>query len=97
MQSKSNQTLLIVLVAIFTFPIWIGLLGGLIGLVGGLFGGLMGMIGGLIGGLVSGLVSIVTLPFQIVFGDGWWPNFHFDGVAVLLVIIAVVLISKNKK
>lgn len=59
--STSTKILIIVLL-IFTFPLWIGivagLFGGLVGLIGGLFGIIVGLIGAAFGLIVGGIVCI---------------------------------------
>ncbi len=69
------RTIAIVLLAIVTFPVWIGLMGGAIGLAGGLFGALIGIcgaavvsmvgvIGAAIGCLCHGFVGLFTSPLN---------------------------------
>ena len=80
--SRSSSTLLIVLLMIFTFPLWIGILGGLFGLVAGLFGAIVGLIAGLFGA-TFGLFSC-------------WPHFPFSGATVIVLIFLIVLLSRSK-
>jgi len=81
--SRSNSTLLIVLL-IFTFPIWIGIFGGLFGLVAGVFGAVIGIIAGIFGAIIG------------VFS---WslPGFPFSCFTIIALIFFVVLISKSRK
>ncbi len=92
MQSKnSTTTVLIVLILVFTFPLWIGIAGGLFGLVVGLFGGMIGIIAGIFGAIVG------------VFGwlFNWhWPFvgfFHWNIFWIVMILLAVVMISKSKR
>lgn len=52
--------LLIIIIAIFTFPIWISVLGIIIGLLGAVFGIFMGLVGVVIGLIVGGLATCVV-------------------------------------
>ncbi len=66
---STERKVLIVLLVVFTSPIWVGILGGAIGLVAGLWGAYIGLIGAYLGctlflglgSLVSGVFNIITL------------------------------------
>jgi len=76
---------------IFTFPIWIGILGGLFGLIVGLFGACLGIIGGIFGAIFGSIGS--------VFGIFNWsfPHYHISGFLVIALIFLIVLMSRSKK
>jgi len=96
MQSKSStSTLLIVLLIIFTFPIWLGIAGGIFGLVVGLLGAGFGIIAGVFGaffGIIGGI-------FGWLF-DWHWPFdrfFHWNFFPIFFIILIVLLISRSRK
>ncbi len=96
MQTKSpNSTLLIVLLIVFTFPIWIGIAGGIFGLIAGIFGAVFGIIAGVFGaifGIIGGL-------FGWLF-DWHWPFsvfYHWNVFIIFFIILVVVLISRSRK
>jgi hypothetical protein len=103
--TRSNSTLLVVLLAIFTFPIWIGLAGGLFGLAAGLLGAIFGIIAGVFGAIFGVIGSL----FGLVFGIFDWNsnglfNWHFpySGIRFFLIVAMVFVIvlmvnSKKKK
>jgi hypothetical protein len=96
--SSATTALLIVVVMLFTFPIWIGLLGGLFGLVMGLLGGLIGLVAGIFGSIFGILGSV----FGWLFDWGGPFHFHFPfGIFKLiffaLIIAVVVLASRSRK
>jgi hypothetical protein len=98
--TKSSSTLLIVLLMLFTFPIWLGLAGGIFGLIAGLFGIIFGAIGGLFGVVFGAIGSAFGAIFHGVFGwhGNWLPHFHFNGfVALAFVIVVALIISKRSK
>jgi hypothetical protein len=86
--TRSNSTLLIVLLMIFTFPIWIGIFGGLIGLIFGLFGACIGIIAGIFGAIFGSIGSVFG-----IFGG----SFPLSGFFVVALIFLIVLISRSKK
>ncbi len=96
--SSSSNTLLIVLILVFTFPFWIAAAGICIGILGGVFGAVIGVIGAMFGVLIS----IIALPFKLIFGWGhwgWhdhWPHFHGNGFITLAIIIVVLLALKSR-
>lgn len=96
--TSSTNTILIILVLIFTFPLWMGMLGIFMGLIGGAFGIVMGVFGAVIGVIAT----VVTLPFRIIFGgfDGDCPLFfsglHFNKYTFLALIIIAALVIQRK-
>lgn len=91
--SKSTKILLIV-IAILTFPLWIGvvagLFGGVVGLLGGLFGTVVGLggagIGLLVGGVacfVAGILRLFTLPIE---------GLVITAVGAILIAIGLLLV-----
>jgi hypothetical protein len=93
MQTRSNSstTILLILVIIFTFPIWIGLAGGLFGIFAGIIGGLFGVIAGVFGAVFGAIGAI----FGSLFKWHWGPDFHFflwGGKAVFIAIIFLLVI-----
>lgn len=91
MTRSNNSSLFIVLLIIFTFPVWIGIAGGLFGLAAGVFGACIGIIAGIFGAIGS------------VFGVFDWsvfPHIHIGGFRFFLVvaiIFAIVMMSRSKK
>jgi len=85
MAQKSNNNILILVLLLFTFPLWIGLAGGLIAILAGVFGIAIGLIAGLFGIIVSifvGIVSVFTWSFHD--NDGF---FYIDGESVLWMLL----------
>lgn len=100
--SSSGSTLLMIIILVFTFPIWLALGGALIGVIAGIFGAMIGLVAA----LFAGAVALIALPFKILFGWGdWschWPGvfsgFHGNGyVWLAMVIIAALIVSKRSR
>ncbi len=96
---SSGTIVLIVIVMIFTFPFWIGLLGGLFGLVVGLIGGAFGIVAGVFGAVIGGIFSVIGSIFH--WGGGPW-NFHLGFISVKLfmiisIIALVVYLSRRRR
>lgn len=96
--SRSNSTLLIVLLMIFTFPIWMGIFGALFGVAAGLFGAVIGIIGGIFGAIFGTIFGVIGS----IFSFDWYPFpfFHFPGfrfVFIVAIIFLIVLLSRSKK
>lgn len=89
--SSTSSTILIILLLLITFPFWIGVVG--------VLAGAFGVFWGVFGSVLGAVVSLIFLPFKILFGThdcGFWPHFHFNGFAVAMtIIILVILISKQ--
>ncbi len=103
--SKSASNALILILIIFTFPIWIGLAGGLFGLMMGLFGAFIGIVAGffgLLGGALGAIIGAIAEVFSWVFGGffGWdyYPNISLPRPLTLIVIVFVIaLIVQSRK
>ncbi|MBL0741758.1 hypothetical protein [Chryseolinea lacunae] len=94
MQSRGLTTVLIVLLFVFTFPIWIGIAGALFGVIVGLFGAVFGIIGGIFGAIFGMLGAL----FGWAFGWHWPFGFHWPSFTTILIIALVVaLISRSRK
>jgi hypothetical protein len=96
MQSKgSTSTLLIVLLVVFTFPIWIGIAGGLFGVVAGIFGAAFGIIAAIFGGIFGAIGGLLGWMFN------WhWPFgglFHWNFFTILFIVIVVLLVSRSRR
>lgn len=101
-KSSSGSTLLIVIILVFTFPLWLALGGALIGVIAGIFGAMIGLVAA----LFAGAFALIALPFKLLFGWGdWlgsWPGifsgFHGNGyVWLAMVIIAALIISRRSR
>lgn len=89
--TRVNSTFLIVLLMIFTFPIWVGIFGGLFGLAAGLFGMCIGIVAGVFGAVFGAIGA--------VFGIFNWsfPHIHISGFVIIALIFLIVLMSRSKK
>jgi hypothetical protein len=95
MTRSNNSSLLIVLLIIFTFPIWIGIAGGVFGLIAGFFGACIGIIAGIFGAIFGAIGSVFG-----VFDWFSFPHIHIGGFRFFLVvaiIFAIVMMSRSKK
>ncbi len=96
MQSKSStSTLLIVLLIVFTFPLWLGIAGGIFGLIAGLFGAVFGIIAAVFGAVIGAIGGI----FGWIF-DWDWPFSHFyhwNIFTIIAIAAVIVLISRSRK
>jgi hypothetical protein len=93
-KTSSGTTVLIVLLIVFTFPIWIGLLGGLFGLVAGLIGAAIGIVAAVFGAIFGIFGAVIGG----IFG-GSWPASHF-GLNIFLAIclvLSIVALSKARR
>lgn len=96
MQSKSStSTLIVVLLVVFSFPIWIGIAGGLFGIIVGIFGAVFGIIAGVFGAVFGAIGGIFGWLFN------WhWPFsgfFHWNIFTILFIVIIVALISRSRR
>jgi len=101
MKNQSGSTILVILLIVFTFPLWIGLLGGLIGLVFGIGGAIIGIIAAIIGAIAA----IIGWLFGLVdwtISDG--VNIHFPFMSfntfifiVLIVALLFTVRSRNRQ
>lgn len=99
--TRSNSTLLIVLLMIFTFPIWIGIFGGIVGLAAGLIGTCIGIIGGVIGAVFGGIGAVFG-GIGAIFNFEWFsfPFIHASGfrfVLIVALVFFIVLLSRSKR
>jgi hypothetical protein len=93
---SNNNSILIVVIVIFTFPIWIGILGGLFGLVVGGIGGFIGLIAGAIGIVIGTIGGLIGSIFNWGYGDfaswnfvSWNGNFIIFIAVVLFIALAI--------
>lgn len=92
--TNSGTTVLVILLVVFTFPIWIGIAGGLFGLVVGLFGAAIGIVAAVFGAVFGVFGAVIGG----IFGDGW-PSSHF-GLNIFLtvcLVLAIIGLSKAKR
>lgn len=65
---KKTSWVLIAIIAVLTFPLWIGIIaglfGGLMGLIGGLIGLVFGLFGASIGLIVGGIACCIAMIYQ---------------------------------
>ena len=93
-QSKSStSTVLIVLLLVFTFPIWIGIAGGLFGLIAGIFGAVIGIIAAIFGAIFGVIGGVFGWSFDWPSFTGW---FHAPIFVIAAVAIVVLLITRKK-
>ena len=96
MQSKSaTSTVLIVLLLVFTFPIWLGIAGGILGVVAGVFGAIIGIFAGIFGA-IAGIIGGI---FGWVF-DWHWPFpgfFHWNFFTIVAIVLVIALLSRSRK
>jgi hypothetical protein len=103
MQSRSSTsattTILIVLLLVFTFPFWIGLLGGLFGLVAGMFGAMIGILAGVFGALMGAIGAMLGWIFDWDwhYGGpfGFW-NTKLLAIVLTMLIVFFILIRPKK-
>lgn len=98
MQSKSStSSILIVVLIIFTFPVWIGLIGGLFGIIAGVFGAVFGAFGAILGGIFGAFGALLGGFFGWIF-DWDCPGYgDWNGLTIAIIILAVVLLSRSRK
>jgi hypothetical protein len=96
MQSRSSTSaVLIVLLIVFTFPIWIGIAAGLFGIVAGVFGAVFGIIGAIFGGIFGAIGGIFGWLFN--WDSPFGGFFHWNIFTVLFVVLIVLLISRSRR
>ncbi|WP_133259520.1 hypothetical protein [Pseudochryseolinea flava] len=92
---KSLSPLLIVVILLFTFPIWIGIVGGAFGIVGGVIGGFFGIITGIFGtifGIIGGLFGWI-----FNWSIGWPFCWDIEVWAIMAIVAAIIIASKSRK
>ena len=96
MQSSksSTSTVLIVLLIVFTFPIWIGIAAGLFGVIAGIFGAVVGIFAGVFGALFGLIGGLFGWMFDWHPFTGW---FHTPIFVIASVAIVILLITRSKK
>ncbi|HET9053150.1 MAG TPA: hypothetical protein VFM90_03185 [Cyclobacteriaceae bacterium] len=92
--TNSATTVLIILLLVFTFPIWIGLAGGLFGLLMGLIGAAIGIVAGVFGAILGVFGAIISGLF-----GGWWPDSYtsLNVFLAIVLVVAIVMMSKTRK
>jgi len=89
--TSSGTIVLIVLLIIFTFPIWVGLAGGLLGLMLGLIGAAFGIVAGVFGSVLGGIGGMIGG----VFG-GWHGWFGCNTLIAVLLVFAIVMLARSR-
>jgi hypothetical protein len=98
-KTSTGSTLLIIIILVFTFPLWLALGGALIGVLAGLFGAMIGLVAA----LFAGVVALIALPFKVMFGWGDWgwhgPQIFGNGYMwfAALIVAALIISKRNKK
>ena len=68
---KKTSWILIAIIAVLTFPLWIGVVAGLfgavVGIIGGLFGVVVGLLGASFGLIIGGIACCIAMIFQAAF------------------------------
>ncbi len=96
MQSKSSiSNVLIIMLIIFTLPIWIGIAGGIFGLIAGLVGAAFGIVAGVFGALFGIIGGLFGWLFD------WQRPFsglvHWNTFTIVAIAIVIVLVSRSRK
>lgn len=95
MQSRSStSTVLIVLLIVFTFPVWIGIAGGLFGIIAGIFGAVVGIFAGIFGAIFGLIGGVFGWMFDWHPFTGW---FNTPIFVIAAVVIVTVLITRSKR
>ncbi len=98
-----GSTLILVLIVLFTFPVWIGLIAGGFGLIIGIVGAIFGVFFGIIGAIFGAIGGIFEAIFSGIFGWGhhWnfisFPHFHLNGFGIAVIIVIAALVLNRKK
>jgi hypothetical protein len=94
-QSKSStSTVLVVLLLVFTFPIWIGIAAGLFGIIAGIFGAVIGIIAAIFGAIFGVIGGLFGWIFDWPSFTGW---FHTPIFVIAAVAIVVLLITRKRQ
>lgn len=84
---------------VISVPICIGIGGGIFGMIVGLIGGAIGLVFGIIGAIIGFIADIFSGILHALFGShhhGFHP-WHFNGFALLALIILIFVIARGKK
>ena len=93
-RSSSTSTVLIIVLLIFTFPLWFALGAALLGIVAGIFGAMIGVLGAIFGLLVAA----IALPFKLVFGwDSCNVGFDWHPAAWVLLLVIAALVLRSRR
>ena len=94
--TNSGTTILIILIIVFTFPIWIGIAGGLFGLIVGLVGAAIGIVAAVFGAIIGVFGSVISGLF-----GGWWhdssANISLNIFLAICLVLAIVRLSKVRR
>ncbi len=100
--ANSTSSVLLLIILIFTFPLWFGIGAALFGVIIGLFAATFGVIVA----LFAAAIAIVALPFKLFFGwsngdwDDWGWHFHIgphiNGFMILAIIVVIVLALRSR-
>jgi hypothetical protein len=97
MATKTVGTLLIILVSILLFPVAFGILAGVFGIVFGALAAVFGAVFGILGGIVGAIFGFFGWIFDGIFDwDFDYGFFDFNPVTIVLVILVVALLTRNK-
>ncbi len=95
---SSTSSVLLIIVLIFTFPLWIGIAGGLLGVVIGLFGAAIGIVAAVFGAIVGVFGAVFGWMFNWNFHVHWPFAFLGSGFFITIAIVLVVMmITRSKK
>lgn len=89
--TNSGTTILVILIIVFTFPIWIAIAGGLFGLVAGLFGAAIGIVGAVFGAIIGVFGAIIGG----IFGD-WHVPFGCNTLIAIALVFAIVMLARSR-
>jgi hypothetical protein len=100
-----TSSVVLIILAILTFPLWFGLGVGLFAVLIGVFGGLIGLIFGLVGGLIGVVAWVLKGFFSLLFGgvpwdfncDWNWPSFEVNGWAIAAIILIIALLVRSRR
>jgi hypothetical protein len=103
--ANSSSSVLLLIILVFTFPLWFGLGAAFFGVIIGLCAAAFGLIAG----LFAIAIAIVAFPFKLLFGwgDGGWENwglnFHIGPhvnwfmVVAIIIVISIAIRSQDRK
>jgi hypothetical protein len=100
--ANSTSSALLLILLIFTFPLWFGLGAALFGVIIGLCAAAFGVVVA----IFAAAVAIVTLPFKLLFGwsDGGWDDWgwhfhigpHINGFMIIAIVIVIALVIRSR-